>query len=288
MIAGRWFQRIRPAFWAILAASAAAGCDKRSLAWTYAQGASGVVAEARAAAIVQEPVGPRYQGQESREIAGALGEELMKKGLAVVFLYEPGGGAVYVASAAPASAPAADPQSQPASPAAAPGAIAVRGGGMLARYSAARQAHADVLLEVEARVHTSVDVYDTGGPYWHYGRRGWHGRRGYWGYDYYGGDARVLEYRSIPSATLRISDPRAHAVLATVTVRYQNASDSPSDVAKDLALGLDLIRDGWSPRTVTLKGKPGKVKIEPPLVRAIESRREAETQPAAAPIGNDQ
>jgi hypothetical protein len=242
------------------------------------------------------------EGLEQREIAGALAEELMKKGYSVVYLHEPplaavsvappaapwtqpAGGAIPASSqpaggAIPASTqPAGEPTGAPVRIVVAPPSLA---GDLSARYAAAREARADILLEVTARVETRVDVYDAGGsygPYIGYRRYGRHGPYwGYWGHGYYGREVYVREWRSISRATLRVSNPRDRTLLATVTVQYASPTDDPADVAKDLCLGLDFIRQGWPAQRVTLKGPPENVQIQPPV-----RPPPATTQPASQP-----
>jgi len=221
----------------LLAAGLLAGCDKRALNWSYSPGGPEMVQPGRSLALVQEYGWQRGLHQQLGEVVSCLAGELMARGYRVVVLHEPLPSPMGQAT----SGPATSPSGQPAAPAP-PRLLATHD--ILARYAAAQEVQADLLVELHARMLEEVNTtsYGYGGPFF-----------------------RVRYYTtvstSIQQATLRLSNPRDRTLVGTVTVRYDDTCDEPSTVAADLGMGLDFIRKGVPPQAVTLKGSPGSVKV---------------------------
>jgi hypothetical protein len=231
---------------ACLAAALAAGCDRRNLAWSYAPEGPQRLAAARSAALVQEPDSP---GGRLPELVSALAGELMRKGWSITLLREawppP---AIYRGPVVYAPAP----------PTAA--AIPLLPGDLLARYAAAREVRAELLLELSVETSTDAQVFMVSGPFVHH-------------------RVIVREKRYIRQATLRISSPREQRLLAAVSVEYDDPAGSIAAVARDLCLGLDFVRQAWPPQSVTLKGPTGDVRIIAPVPAPPSRRDEPTSQP---------
>jgi hypothetical protein len=234
----------RAAFACLLAALLLAGCDKRTLEWSYSPAGPEAVRTARTVALVQEYGWSRGARSQHGELVGLLADELMARGYRVVVLHEP-----LPPPGPAASGPAGSPSSQPAFQ---PPYRLIAVPDTAARYAAAKEAQADLLLELHTRSHDVVHGTAFSGPFVH--------TRFY-----------VTVTTTYQQATLRVSNPRDQSLLAMITVRYEDSCDEAATVAADLCMGLDFVRKDVAARQVTLKGSPGNVKIIRP-----------QTQPAGA------
>lgn len=219
----------------MLAAGLAGGCsDRRTLSWTYATDTPHRIESAGRVAVVQESPGRYPAGMRTiaEEMSTALAAELIGRGLRVTMLRDPTGGPAQTQPAA-TSGPAAPPPPNSPRP--------VMPADLVARYTAARQAQADLLLELSAAALEKLSVSAFSIPF---------------AQERVSMSGRTL----IQQASLRVSDPATQTLIATVTVQYDDPHDGLTDVCKDLCLGLDCIRKGMKAQNLLLKGPPGKVK----------------------------
>jgi hypothetical protein len=241
----------------VLAAGLLAGCDSRSLSWSYLPDAPALVQPGRPVALVGEYDDYRGPGRIVADLTNSLASDLMTRGYRVSVLAG-GPPAVVLMPAQPQPpAPPAPPQppqppmppapplppQPPQPPTAAPPAGPGPSPFAQARYAAARDINAAFLLELHVSITEEVYVNEGGGPYRHRWRT-------------------VTVTPLVPHATLRISRPQDQTLVGSVTVRYDDPTGDPAKVAADLCMGLDFIRQGAPPQQVILKGSGGDVTVK--------------------------
>jgi hypothetical protein len=214
-------------------------------------GAAALVQPGQSVALVGEYGDYRGPYRFTADLTNALAGDMMTRGYRVsVLAGGPPPGAVLVVPAPPpqpAPAPGQPPQPPPSMPSPEPATQAYATPppppDAQARYAAARQAHAALLMELHVSITEEVNVRDYGGPYRPHMRQ-------------------VVVTPLVPTATLRISRPDDQTLVAAVTVRYDESTSDPAKVAADLCTGLDFIRQGAPPQQVVLKGSGGDQTVQ--------------------------
>ncbi len=212
-------------------AIALSGCATRKLSWTSAEDASSKLTKGSCVAVIcTEPTAGLFgRGSTQSPITNALIDELMRRNYRVTVLREE---AFDVTLPTPSGH---DAEKQPASRPRT---------GMTRRYDVAADNRADVLLEVSVDGTQKMEMKVSVNPI-----------------PFIPNKSEAEWKPQVRQVTMHLSDPKERCLLGSVTVRYPNATDKIEGVAKDLALGVDYIRNGKPSATLELAGEPGK---EPP------------------------
>jgi len=224
----------------LLAALAAAGCDERTLSWTYASDAPPALAGNRRVALVARipltsSVVAGSVNQE--ELVNTFAGELMQMGYRVVVLREepfrvPKAACKEKLTAEAAEKPKATIERS----------VEIGGADMTARYKAAQDANADLLMEVsvQATRQTKSTMWSNPIPF----APAYH----------------TTEWQTkIRQVSVCVSAPASQEALATVTVRYRSPTDKLAHAVEDACLGLRWARDGRAPGRAKLTGRPARV-----------------------------
>lgn len=235
------------------------GCRQRTLTWQSRPDLA--LPPATVLAVVDPQLSPDEGpgGQVSSSTANDIAAAFMQRGYRVKFLTR-------LIRTPPLQAEGIDIDPQVASDVPEP----APPGDLLAK---ARILSADLLVEVILQAVPRMTVEPLYGP--PYGRFGvYMGSGGYYGawdrsYPWSGPRyAREYDVRyslEVQAASLRITGVRSADVLATITVRYDVLEDDPADIAADLMMGVDAIRQGQHRGSVELETRPGRWPDDHPL-----------------------
>jgi len=209
------------------------GCaSSRGLTWGYSQGAPAQVVAAQQVALVirvsHAENTPAISSTGGEEIVGFTSRELIARGYKVVYLRgEPSGQISEEATAQPASrAPGRD--------------LILSGEEISKKCRAAREAGAQLIFEfsILMRQKMIVKVRESSVPFV--------------------ANSRSVEWRQeIRQIALNVIDPNDQSVVADVTALFEKPRQKSVEALQDVLLGLDMVREGRTPATLKLTGKPG-------------------------------
>ena len=217
------------------------GCNPPELSWQHGPAAPKLISQNQRSAVVARvsmTEGMPSSGINSTEVANSVAGELMTRGYEVTVLREEAIAGWKVKEEVKATSgdkPTATIKRE------------ARGGDedMARRFEAAAKAKARLLFECSTQASQKAVHHSVYNPI-----------------PYAPGLSSTEWKNEIRQITLTVSDVTKRSVLATVTVRYKKAIDNIQAAVKDVFLGLDQVRLGRPPATVTLSGKPGKRTIK--------------------------
>jgi hypothetical protein len=235
------------------AALLATGCRQRTLSWRSAD--PGRLASARTVAVVDPRLSPEGgpAGQLASAVANDVASEFMRRGYRVKFI-----GRVIQANVLTDGKIDIDPgvpTTLPAEPL------------PTDAMERARDMGAELLCEVFLQMTPHVNVQPLYGPPYgtfdvYMGPGGYYygawPRRYPWGWPRYVDEYDVSYALIVESATLRLVTVHEGYLLATASVRYHSREDDPADIAADLMMGVDAVRQSRADGAIDLKTRPGE------------------------------